>query len=336
MLTRTFGKNFEVSDWTEELVLIQNQWGRLAGDGLFQEEGIETYTVQFEQTTKDGAILVDKVRGERADAGKEQGSLIRAWSVPHFPYDDYITPSDIKGKRAYGSASDEEQLAFVRARRLARIRQNHAWTLEYARWKALTSGDVYAPNGTVSMNYFTEFGVSQKAVNFVLGTGTTDIIAKIEEGIAHIQDNASGQNISGIVCYCSSGFFSSLIGHANVKTAYTYYTSTQEPLRQRQGGNTTMYREFFHGGVLFVEVRGNYAGSAFIPANEAVMVPVGTDAFKTYFASANKFDLLGSTGEQAYVFEYPGERGDKIVLESESNFLNALCRPAMVVKVTAS
>ena len=336
MLTRTFGKNFEVSDWTEELVLIPPTWGRLAADGLFQEEGIETYTVQFEQTTKDGAILVDKVRGERADANKEQTSLIRAWSVPHFPYDDYITPSDIKGKRAYGSASDEEQLALVRAQRLARIRQNHAWTLEYARWKALTSGDVYAPNGTVSMNYFTEFGVSQKSVNFVFGTSTTDIISKIEEGIAHIQDNSSGQNIAGIVCYCSSGFFSSLISHANVKTAYTYYTSTQEPLRQRVGGNTTMYREFFHGGVLFVEVRGNYAGNAFIPANEAVMVPVGTDAFKTFFAPANKFDLLGTVGEQAYVFEYPGERGDKIILESESNFLNALARPALVVKCTTA
>lgn len=336
MLTRTFGKNFEVSDWTEELVLVPNQWGRLAADGLFQEEGIETYTVQFEQTTKDGAIIVDKVRGERADANKEQGSLIRAWSVPHFPYDDYITPSDIKGKRAYGTASDEEQLALVRARRLARIRQNHAWTLEHARWKALTSGDVYAPNGTVSMNYFTEFGVSQKSVNFTFGTNTTDIVSKVEEGIAHIQDNASGQNVSGIVCYCSSGFFSSLISHNNVKTAYTYYTSTQEPLRQRLGGNTTMYREFFHAGVLFVEVRGNYAGNAFIPANEAVMVPVGTDAFKTYFASANKFSLAGTTGEPAYAFEYQSERDDKIILESESNFLNALCRPAMVVKCTAS
>lgn len=331
-ITRSFNNVNQVADWTRELLIVPNQWGILNQYGLFQEEGVETDVVQFEQTTRDGALIVDKVRGERATAGKEQGSLVRAWAVPHFPYDDYISPNDVRGKRAYGSADQEETLAAVRARRMARIMQNHAWTLEYARFKLLTTGDVYAPSGTVSMNYFTEFDVTQKSVNFALSTGTTDVVAKGEEVIAHIQDNASGENVERVVGFCSPEYFAALISHASVKTAYQYYTSAQEPLRNRLGGNTAMYRTFDHGGILYVEVRGNYAGNVFVPANEAVFVPMGTEIFKTYFAAANKFDLLGTLGERAYMFEYPSDRGDKIVLESESNFINACVRPAMIVK----
>lgn len=332
MITRKFGTNFEVADYTNEVLMIPNQWGILNQSGLFMEEGIETYSVQFEQTTRDGALIVDKVRGERATAGKEQGSKLFSWAVPHFPHDTAIFPSDIKGKRAYGSADQEETLAAVRARRLARIAQNHAWTLEYARFQLLTAGTVYSPSGTVSMNFFTEMGVTQTSVDFDLDTPTVDPVAKVEAVIAAIQDNANGENIQGIVGYCSPAFFAALISHANVKAAYTYYASTQEPYRQRLGGNGTLYRQFDYAGIRFIEVRGNYAGNVFIPTKEAVFVPVGTEAFRTFLSPANKFDLLGSVGERTYVFEYPSERGDKIILESESNFLNACVKPALIVK----
>ena len=332
MIIRKFGSSFEVADYTGEVLMIPNQWGLLNQSGLFMDEGVSEYSVQFEQTTKDGALIVDKVRGERASAGKDSTSKLFSWAVPHFPYDDAIFPQDIKGKRAYGSADQEETLAAVRARKLARIVQNHAWTLEYARFQLLTAGTVYAPNGTVSMNYFTEMGVSQTVVNFDLATSTTDVISKVEAVISSIQDNASGENVQSVIGYCSPGFFAALISHANVKAAYTYYASTQDPLRSRLGGNTAMYRTFDYAGIQFVEVRGNYAGNLFIPAKDAVFVPVGTSSFLTFTAPANKFDLLGTVGERVYAFEYPSERGDKIVIESEANFLNACTRPALIVR----
>lgn len=332
MITREFGQNFTVSDWTPELLQVPNSWGLIQSLGLFSAEGVEQYTVQFDEVTKGGALIVDKVRGERASAGKDFTRKTRSWSIPHFPYDDYISPSDIKGKRAYGSPDQEDTLAAVRTRKLERIRQNHAWTLEYARARLLNTGDVYAPNGTVSMNFFTEFGVTRKEVDFALATSTTDVLGKQEEIIASLLDNASGENITGIIGLASPEFFQALITHANVKAAYQYYSSTQEPLRNRLGGATTMHREFIHGNVRYIEMRDSYAGNKLITAKDCVFVPTGTDAFTTFFAPANKFDLLGSTGEQAYVFEYPSQRGDKIEIESESNFLNALKRPALCAR----
>ena len=332
MITREFGQNFSVSDWTPELLVVPNQWGLINQLGIFGEEGVEQYVVQFDEVTKDGALIVDKVRGERATAGKDAVRKVRSWSIPHFPYDDFISPSDVKGKRAYGSADQEETLAAVRARKIERIRQNHAWTLEYARARLLNTGDVYAPSGTVAMNFFTEFGVTRKEVDFALSTSTTDVLGKQEEIIANILDNASGENITGIIGLASPEFFQALITQATVKSAFQYYTSTQEPLRNRVGGATTMHREFIYGNVRYIEMRDSYAGSRLITAKDCVFIPTGTDAFTTFYGPANKFDLLGTTGEQAYVFEYPSQRGDKIEIESESNFLNAMKRPALCAR----
>lgn len=335
-ITRQFGNNFEVTDWTEELLVIPNQWGTIGQLGLFSEEGVDQYTLAFDEITKDGALLTDKVRGERANAGKDYARKTRTWPIPHFPYDDYISPSDIKGKRAYGKADQEDSLANVRSRKLERIAQNHAWTLEFARSKIITTGDVYAPNGTVSLNFYTEFGVTRKEVDFVFGTGTTDILAKQEELVAHILDNNNGENIATIIALASPEFFSKLISHANVKAAYTYYSSTQEPLRTRVGGGTAMHREFTHGNVRYIEMRDTYAGQRLIPAGDCYFLPTGTSIFKTYFAPVNKFAFQGTTGERMYMFEYPSDKGDKIEIESETNFLNAVTRPALVTRAFSS
>lgn len=337
MIIRSFGNNFEVQDWTEEVNVVPNQWGTIGQMGIFSEEPVAEHVVVFEEITKDGALIVDRVRGDRATQAKGAGRKLHTFAVPHFPHDDNISPQDVQGKRAYGKPSEVETLEAVRARKMERIRQNHAWTLEFARAQAITLGTVYAPNGTVSQNWFTEFGVARKSVDFLLGTPGTEVLAKIEEGIAHIQDNAFGESIGGTVVLTSPEFFAKLIVHASVKTAYQYYSSTQEPLRQRLGGANAIQRRFVHGGTEFVEMRDTYAGQRLIPAGKAFMVPTGTqNCFKTYFSPANRFGLVNTLGEQVYLFESADSKGTKIELESESNFVNALLRPAIVVEFTTS
>lgn len=339
-ITRSFGANgqFEVVDYTEELLIVPNQWGLVNNMGLFTSEGVSEHTIVIEKQSLDATLILDRVRGERAYQNKDSVRELHSFPIPHFPFADYITPSDLQGKRAYGNSDAAMQLAAVRSRKLERIRQSHAWTLEAARCQALTAGTVYAPNGTVSVNWFTSFGVTQKSVDFVLGTGTTNITAKIEEVIAHIQDNAGfGGSATGVMALCSPEFFAKLIAHDSMKTAYQFYASTQEPLRQRLGGPSTMYRRFNHGGVEFVEYRGSYNGQRLIPVGEAVFVPTGIDGiFKTYFGPANKFEFANTVGEEVYAFEYADPKGEKIEIETETNFLNVLTRPQLVVKATTS
>ena len=119
--------------------------------------------------------------------------------------------------------------------------------------------------------------------------------------------------------------------------AYQYYKNSGEnPLKDRLGG-MSMHRTFEFGGTLFIEMRDTYAGQRLIPVGKAYMVPLGTqNAFKTFFSPAHRLGLVNTLGEQVYVFEYADPKGTKIELETESNFVNALLRPALVVEFTTS
>lgn len=334
-IVRRFDKPFEVTDLTEELNLIPNTWGLINELGIFRNEGVSQHTITVEASEQTISVIPDAVRGARNTVNTDDVRKIYAFAVPHFPLDDQVTPQDLQGKRAYGSDAADTEAAVI-ARKLERIRRNHAITLEAARAYALTNGAVFAPNGTVVGNYYTTFGITRKEVDFVLGTTTTDITAKIEEVIAHIQDNIlSGEVVSGVSVLCSPEFFTKLINHPAVKEAYKFYASTQEPLRQRLG--TGLYRRFNHGGVEFIEYRGSYGGNRLIPAGDAYAVPVGTaDMFITYFSPANKLSLVNTIGQEAYVFQYRDPKDEGILLQSESNHLSLVRRPGAVVRMYSS
>lgn len=336
MQVRAFDKPFELVDYTPEIVSIPNTWGLVNEMGLFRSESVSQHSVTVESRSGTLGLVTDKVRGERNNVNKDDNRVLRAFSIPHFPLDDYLTPQDVQGKRAYGSPDAAETADAVLARKLARLRMNHAVTLEAARCYALTTGQIYAPNATVSGNYYTDFSVTRKEIDFVLGTSTTEINEKAEDGIAHIQDNIlTGEVVNGVVVICSPTFFAKLIKHATVKEAYKYYTSTQEPLRNRLG--TGVYRRFVHGSVEYIEYRGSYNGSALIPAGDAYMIPTGTqDMFISYFSPANKFSHVNTLGEELYAFTYRDPKDEGVLVQTESNQLHFLRRPQAVVRLYSS
>jgi hypothetical protein len=336
MQTRSFEKPFELVDYTEELLLVPNTWGLVNELGIFRNEGVAQHSITVESSQGTLGLVTDKVRGERSNVNKDDTRALRSFAIPHFPLDDAIKPEDVQGKRAYGSPDQSETEAAVIARKLERIRRSHAATLEAARCFAITTGAIYAPNGTVAGNYYTDFGVTRKEIDFVLDTASTDVLAKSEEAIAHIQDNIlSGENVSNVTVLCSPGFFGKLIIQAGVKEAYRYYSSTQEPLRQRLGSG--LYRRFTHGGVEYIEYRGSYNGAVLIPAGDAYAMPLGTsDMFISYFSPANKFDFVNTIGEEAYAFTFRDPKGSQIEIQTESNFLNLVRRPQALVRLFSS
>jgi hypothetical protein len=333
---RSFDQPFQLTDYTQELLLVPNQWGLINELGIFRNEPVAQHSITIESSSGTLGLVTDQVRGARNTMNKDESRNLRSFAIPHFPLDDAVKPEDIQGKRAYGQSDAAETEAAVIARKLERIRKSHAATLEAARAYALTTGAIYAPNGTVSGNFYTDFGVTRKEIDFVLGTTTTELTDKAEEGIAHIQDNIlSGETVTDVIALCSPAFFAKLIKHATVKDAYKYYTSTQEPLRNRLGSG--VYRRFVHGGITYIEYRGAYNGSALIPAGDAYLVPVGTsDMFLTYFSPANKFAFVNTLGEEAYAFTYRSPQDEQIQIQTESNHLSLIRRPAALVRLFTS
>ena len=335
-LTRSYTNAFEVVDYTQELQLIPNSWTLLNDSGLFSEEFLTTNTVTFEEQSMTLGLIGDQYRGAKPQANKDDNRKIRTYPIAHWPVVDAVKPEDIQGKRMYGSNDMAETEAAVLARKMERIRRNMDITMEVGRFSTLTSGNLYSPNGTIAGNLFTDFGITQTSVDFVLSTSTTDVIAKVEAVIAAMQDNANtGDVITGVIGYCSPEFFAKLIAQARVQEAYRYFSATEGQMvqRNRAGGNNGLYREFSYGGIRFIEVRTVLAGQRLIPANEAVFVPTGTsDTFVSYFGPANRIDFVNSMAERAYMWTYRDPKGLGIDIDAEFNVTHVVRRPALVVK----
>lgn len=336
-ITRSYTNAFEVVDYTQELQVVPNSWTLLNDVGLFSEEMLATHTVTFEEQNQTLGLIGDAIRGAKPQANQDDTRKVRSYPLAHFPLADAVLPQDVQGKKAFGMADVAETEAAVIARKMARIAKAHDVTLEVARFKTLTTGNLYAPNGSISGNLFTDFGVTQTSVDYVLGTATTDILAKTEEVIATMQDNAfTGDVITGVVAYCSPEWFAKFISHAKIAAAYQYYSSTQEPLRNRAGGSG-LYREFIYMGVRFIEVRTILAGQRLVPAGEVCFVPTGTnDTFVTYFGPANRFEYTNTTAERRYLWSTRDAKGERIDIDSEANFVNIVRRPKLIVKGTTS
>lgn len=335
-ITRSYANSFEIIDYTQELQIVPNSWTLLNDVGLFSEEFLTTHTVTFEEQNKTLALIGDQFRGAKPQANKDDVRKIRSYPIAHFPIVDSILPADIQGKRAYGSQDQAETEAAVVARKMERIRRNIDITLEVGRFSTLTTGNLYAPNGTISGNLFTDFGITQTSVDFVLGTAGTDVMSKVETVIAAMQDNANtGDVITGVVAYCSPEWFAKFISHAKIQTAYQYFSATEGQMiqRNRAGGNNGLYREFSYGGIRFIEVRTVLAGQRLIPAGEVVFVPVGTtDTFVSYFGPANRLDFVNTVAERAYLWMYRDPKGTQIDLDGEFDVTHMIRRPQLVIK----
>lgn len=343
MLIRSPSNNFDVVDLTSAVRNIPIQYGTFNQLGIFTVEPVASDVVVFEETTESGALLVDRVRGQKNTVGQDGTRVLHSFNIPHFPHDEFISPKDLQNKSAYENFNEVEQLDNVRMKKLARAKQNHDWTLNKARAQAIFSATAYAPNGTVVQNWDTEFGNTRSAVDFALGTSTTEVLAKIESVLQYVRTGMGGNGIyTGIVIPCDTGFFSALIKHPSVKAAYTYYQQNQvgmDPIRGRLatgGSPLPAGREFYFGGVTFREIVDTYNGTTIVTANEGVAVPTGSDKFVTYFAPAERFGLVNTLGEQTYAFQTEAQNATQITIETESNHISALLRPQACVRVWSS
>lgn len=340
-LIRSYTNGFEITDLTQNLLIIPNVWGLSQQLGIFDTQSTSQETITLEEITKNFGIMTDIHRGARHQVGKDYSRRLLSFAIPHFTHDDSITPRDIQGKRAYGQEAIET-LDAVRARKLERIRATHAATIETARMYTITTGQAYAPNGTVAYDWYTEFGKTRTVIPFALATTTTDILAKIELVTAAMQDGAlTGTTPGEIYAICSPEFFAALVSHPMIVRAFTYYQTSPQLLRDRltaKGFGDARYREFVFGNVTFIEYRGSDVnGRRYVPAGDAYFLPSNPgDSFVTYFAPAGKFDLVNTLGQESYAFEWADPKGEEIVLESETNFLSVLRRPQLIIRGTVA
>ncbi len=327
---------YTLAEMTEAINILPNVYTRLGQMGLFRFEGVTQRSVVIEQAEGVLNLLPSVPLGGPATVANRDVRAMRSFTIPWIPHDDAITPQDIQGVRGFGMSDAADPLTTVMERKLTRMRVKHAQTREYMEVNALR-GIVKDGAGATLYNYFTEFGLAQQAVDFVLGTAGTQVQAKVRDVLRKIETELKGETMSGVLALVSPEFFDKLIGHAKVEDAYRYFSSTgAQPLRE------DTRRRFPFAGIVFEEYNATVTLSTgvtetLVAAGEGVAFPIGTlDTFLTYGAPANLIETVNTIGLPMYARQLARPDGSAIEVKTEASILPVNKRPRLAVKIHSS
>ena len=327
---------YSLAEMTQAINILPNVYTRLGQLGLFRFEGVTQRSVVIEQAEGVLNLLPTVPLGGPATVANRDVRSMRSFTVPWIPHDDVITPQDIQGVRGFGVADAADPLATVMERKLTRMRAKHAQTREYMEVNALR-GIVKDGAGATLYDYFSEFGLAQLAVDFVLGTAGTPVQAKVRDVLRKVETELKGETMTGVLALVSPEFFDKLIGHARVEEAYRYFSSTgAQPLRE------DTRRRFPFGGIVFEEYNATVtlstgATETLIPAGEGIAFPLGTlDTFVTYGAPANLIETVNTMGLPIYARQIARPDGSAIEVKTEASVLPVNKRPRLAVRLHTS
>lgn len=330
---------FSAVSLTDSVNIVPNTYGRLNELGLFNDEPITTTSVAIDISNGVLNLLPTRPRGGPASLGTPERRQMKAFVIPHIPHDDSVLAVDVQNMLARAPAVGLETVLGAVNRKLIVMRRKHAVTLENLRVGAV-KGVITDYDGSTLINLFTEFGISQKTVDFTFGTANADLGSRCREVAGYIEDNLMGDTMTGVMALCSPSFFDKLVTHASVKEAYKYFVATQNPLRN------DLRKGFTFQNITFEEYRGtgtklNEDGTTtaqrFIPDGDARFFPLGTtETFANYWAPPDFVDEVNTApGLDAQVFVAPLERmkfGKGMDIHTESNPLPLCKRPNVLVR----
>lgn len=327
---------------TDAINIVPNKYGRINTLNIFPIRGVATTYVEIEYKNGVLNLLRTAERGTRGTAALRGRRNVRIFKVPHIPHFDAILASDLQNRIPFGATNALERVQDAVNEKLVDMTSKHFISLEAMRASAL-NGVLLDADGSVIIDYYAEFGITQKTVNFALTTPGTEVISKNMEVNGYLEDNLLGETMSGTRALCSPEFFNAYVTHPNVKEAYKYYTSQPEPLRN------DLRKGFKHADIMWEEYRGtaNYVaedGSSisrrFIPAGEARIYPEGTmHTFQTYLAPPDTLTDVNSVPDADQMIHVSQVRLDHdvgIEFRSQSNPLPIVKRPALLVRATMS
>jgi hypothetical protein len=327
---------YSLVEMTQAINILPNLYTRLGQIGLFRFEGVTQRSVIIEQYEGVLNLLPSVPLGGPATVGTREGRSMRSFALPWIPHDDVILPGDIQGQPALGAFDAADPLVEVMNRKLQLMRRKHAQTREYMEMNALR-GIVKDGAGTTLYNYFTEFGLAQISVDFLLGTAGTLVQSKVREVLRAIEDNLLGESMSDVHALVSREFFDKLIAHPKTEEAYKFYAATgAQPLRQ------DVRRNFPFAGIVFEEYAGTVTLSTkvaerLVPANEGIAFPLGTmDTFTTYGGPANLLEAANTLGLPLYARQHLDEKGRWIDLMTEASILPVNKRPRIAIRIHTS
>lgn len=313
---------------------------RIGQMGLFSEAGVSTTFVMVGIQDYRLTLVPAVPRGAPAQPKALGGMKAKPFLIPHLPQRSTVMADEVQNARAFSLAATPEAGQNIelngavtavqqKVSALQAVhRRDNDYTIEYHRIGAIR-GQVMDADGSVLIDIYNEFGITQETAALGLNTATTNVRNKVLEVKRKIEQKLGGVPYSGIHVFASPEFFDKLTGHEKVEKAFDRW---QEGAALRDD----LRRGFTFGGVTFEEISSAVGADRFIPAGEAIAFPLGVpDMFITRFAPADYIETVNTIGLPYYSKARVLDFDKGIQIESQSNALNLNTRPDVVIKLTA-
>ena len=325
---------FNTSEVSHAFQTLPNQYGAIGKMGLFQAKAVATTYVVIEE--QNGILTLLPSNASQAPAaiatkGKRKKYVL---AVPKIEHNDSVSPEDIQNLQTFGGTTPENMATFLNDR-LAEMKSKHDLTIEWLMRGALNGSIVDGDGSTVLHDLFTIFGMTEKAVDFTLGTSSTKILDKCHEVVRHIRKELKGDTSTGITALVSPGFYSKLIQHANVEK---HFVNWQAATAISQNA----LQPFSFGGINFVEYDATVtdatgATQEFYGTDVGRCFPVGTrNTFRMFAAPADFNESVNKAGQLYYAKTKERDFGRGFDIHTQSNPLPLCVKPQILVKIHSS
>ncbi|MEJ2803845.1 major capsid protein [Comamonadaceae bacterium PP-2] len=312
---------------------------------LFDSRPVRTKSVSIE--SKDGklSVIQSSERGaplQQAESGKR---TLRSFDTVRIAKGATIMADTIEGIRAFGTESELQSVQNEVADKLngaTGLLSEIALTHENMRLGAI-QGVVYDADGTVIINWFEEFGISQPAeINFALTTGSSAdqpavIRQKCNQVVRAVQKGAAGGWVPGrtyVMALCGDGFFDKLTTHPEVRQTYL----NQQAASELRGDVGRAFSAFTYGDITFVNYRGSDDGKVGIGSEKCQFFPVGLPGgFQMAYSPAEFLPFVNTPGLPVYALVVlDKDRQAWVKPEAYSYPLPICTRPAMLQRAKAA
>jgi hypothetical protein len=345
MNIRDYFNSFKNADFVDGITQTPLQYGYINSRNDFNVKSTNQTAIIFDKDYSTTTLLPQVNRGDRSSTqGKERAADTFALKLAYFKHSDRLTGDDIQSHRVPGS-TDTETLARATAEKLEDMKRAWNQTQEYMKLQA-KKGIFKTPEGTVVANMFTEFGITQTSIDFLLGTSTTNVDQKIRLLKKAVSTNVmNGGAIGGIEVLVDPSFFDKLISHANMKNAYQFYQNSGKQLLRDDLSDYMKWGimdAFEFRGVNFISYDATFnlpTGSteAAFAADTGIATATGVkDLFRGYNGPSVKLSEANQPGQEVFMRSYVDDRDEYVEFEMEAAPLYFCSRPASLIAVTSS
>ena len=326
------GDGYSLTSLTDTINKLPHKPMRLSDMGLFEEEGVDTLTVEIEEVNGALALVPTVARGAPGTVVVDDKRVLRNLAVPHLPQRGAVMADEVQGIRAFGTTTEKDSIDAKVARELQRMKDKLDVTIEWMKIGALKGLILQIDKAgavTTLYNLFTEFGVVQQTVDMELSTAGTDVAAKSRAILRATEDELGAATYSRVHVFAGADLMDALIAHPKVEKFVINWNAGARFLEE-----DLRYVGLRIGNVYFEEYRGRVNGTDYIEADEGYAFPVGVpDMWKTYFAPANYIETVNTMGLPYYAKQKVMDFDKGVDFESQSNVLPICKRPRAVIKL---